>query len=265
TNIGNGSSGIEISGDIVGGTIANNIIANSPRGVYLNPSSGIATQIRISQNSIYNNAILGIDLGGATTNDVGDADAGVNNLQNTPEISTITYMGGDQIEITYAVSSSVANSAYPLLIQFFGALNGQGKFFIDSDSYTAPGAKTITIDLPSGYDPSDYENIVATATDANGNTSEFGVNVNYTLSVSHFENQMVKFYPNPVADKLFIQSPSSRNFNLKLVNSLGQLVMSQESNSASAELNLSSLSSGLYFLNIADDNKNSQTIKIIKN
>lgn len=265
TNIGNGSSGIEISGDIVGGTIANNIIANSPRGVYLNPSSGIATQIRISQNSIYNNTILGIDLGGATTNDVGDADAGVNNLQNTPEISTITYVGGDQIEITFEVPSSVTNSAYPLFIEFFGATNGQGKFFIDSDSYTAPGAKTITIDLPSGYDPSDYENIVATATDANGNTSEFGLNVSYTLSISQFENQSVKFYPNPVTNKLFIQSPSSNNYHLKLVNTLGQVVMSQKSNSASAELDMSSLSRGLYVLNVVDENKNSQTIKIIKN
>ncbi|MBO3099162.1 T9SS type A sorting domain-containing protein [Gelidibacter pelagius] len=265
SNIGNNYSGIFITGANTGNSIKYNRIANNQTGIELSPSSGTPTQVSILENSIFDNSYIGIHLVGATKNDIGDADTGPNNLQNTPEISTITYMGGGQIEIIYAVPSSVTNSAYPLWIEFFGATNDQGKFFIDSDSYTAPGVKTVTIELPSGYDPADYENIVATATDANGNTSEFGVNVSYTLSVSQLEHQMVKLYPNPVTDKLFIQSPSSKNFNLKLVNSLGQLVMSQDSNSASAELDLSSLSRGLYVLNVMDDNRNFQTIKIIKN
>ena len=268
TDLGNVRFGVAVftnSGDNSSNTIAQNIIANNNKGLYLDAATGVKTQFAISENSIYNNTVKGIELYGNTGNDVGDADTGANNFQNSPEVSAIKFLGGNSIEITFEVTSTTTNSAYPLLIEFFGAANGQGKSFIDSYSYTAPGVQTITINLPSGYDPADYENIVATATDANGNTSEFGVNVSYTLSVSQFENQMVRIYPNPVTDKLFIQSPSSRNFNLKLVNSLGQLVMSQESNSASAELNLSSLSSGLYFLNIADDNKNSQTIKIIKN
>src|SRR5690606_40502229 len=123
----------------------------------------------------------------------------------------------------------------------------------------------MTINLSSGYDPVDYENIVATATDANGNTSEFGVNVSYTLSVSQFENQMVRIYPNPVSDKLFIQTPASNKYHLKLVNTLGQAVLSQNHNSTSVELDVSDLSKGLYFLNVVDENKKSQTIKFIKN
>jgi hypothetical protein len=266
TIIGNGISGIEIGGDIVGGTISNNIIANSSRGVYLNPSSGIATQIRISQNSIYNNSILGIDLGGTTVNDVDDPDTGVNNLQNTPEVSSINYLGGEAIEITYAVPSSITNSAYPLLIEFFGASAGQGKFFIDSDSYTVPGPKTVTINLPVGYDEADYNNIVGTATDANGNTSEFGVNVSYTLSVTQFENEInsFKLYPNPVSDRLFLQSPVSESFSLQIINTLGQEVFSKKNNVSSVELDVSTLSKGLYFLNITSENGTAKTIKFIK-
>lgn len=115
-----------------------------PKGVVLDPALGIPTRVTISKNSMYNNSVIGIDLLGTTANDVDDADIGVNNLQNTPEISTINYFKGGAIEITYAVSSSLTNSAYPLLVEFFGAVSGQGKFFISSDSYTTPGSKTIT-------------------------------------------------------------------------------------------------------------------------
>lgn len=268
TDLGNVRFGVAVftnSGDNSSNTIAQNIIANNNKGLYLDAATGVKTQFAISENSIYNNTVKGIELYGNTGNDVGDADTGANNFQNSPEVSAIKFLGGNSIEITFEVTSTTTNSAYPLLIEFFGAANGQGKSFIDSYSYTAPGVQTITINLPSGYDPADYENIVATATDANGNTSEFGVNVSYTLSVSQFENQMVRIYPNPVSDKLFIQTPASNKYHLKLVNTLGQAVLSQNHNSTSVELDVSDLSKGLYFLNVVDENKRSQTIKFIKN
>ena len=177
TDLGNGLHGIAISGTNTGNSIINNEIANNQKGVELNPALGVPTQVTISENSIYNNSNIGIDLIGTTANDVDDADAGVNNLQNTPEISAVNALGGTAIEITYEVSSSVTNSTYPMVIEFFGAVTGQGKFFIDSDTYSAPGSKTITINLPSGFDADDYDDIVATATDANGNTSEFGISI----------------------------------------------------------------------------------------
>ncbi|RXJ43792.1 T9SS type A sorting domain-containing protein [Gelidibacter gilvus] len=265
TSLGNAGVGINISGAILGGTITNNIIANNRRGVMIDPTIGIATQIAISENSIFNNSVIGIDLVGTTANDVGDADTGVNNLQNSPEVSSIKYLGSDKIEIKYEVTSAVTNSAYPLVIEFFGAVNGQGKFFISSDSYTAPGVKTVSIDLPSGYDPDDYNNIVATATDANGNTSEFGVNVSYTLSVSQFENQIVKLYPNPVSNRLYLQFPDSENYNLKLVNALGQVVLMKKNAASSLELDVSALTNGMYFLNVSSESRTSETLKFIKN
>jgi trimeric autotransporter adhesin len=265
TEIGNTIIGISISGANTGNTISHNMIANNDRGVVLQASGGIPSQVTISENSMYNNSVTGIDLVGTTANDVDDADAGVNNLQNTPEISSINYLGGDAIEITYAVPSSVTNSAYPLLIEFFGAVSGQGKFFIDSDSYTAPGSKTNTINLPSGYNANDYNNIVATATDANGNTSEFGISINYTLSVLQVKNQSAKLYPNPVSDRLFLQFSSSDTYNLKIVNILGQLVLTENNVTSSRALNVSNLSKGLYFLNITSENNEKQTIKFIKN
>ncbi|CAH8284997.1 putative secreted protein (Por secretion system target) [Mariniflexile fucanivorans] len=263
--IGNAIIGIAISGTNTGNTISQNTIANNDRGVVLQASGGTPSEVTISENSIYNNSVLGIDLVGTSANDVDDADAGVNNLQNTPEISAINYLGGGAIEITYAVPSAITNSTYPLLIDFFGAVSGQGKFFISSDSYTTPGSKTITLNLPSGYNANDYNNIVATATDANGNTSEFGINVNYTLSVAQVKNQSIKLYPNPVSERLFVQFPSSDTYNLKVVNVLGKTVLTENNATSSTSLDVSTISKGLYFLNIYSEIGETQTIKFIKN
>lgn len=265
TSIGNAVAGIDMSGTMSGNVIAHNIIANSPIGVRLDPASGIPTQITITENSIYNNTILGIDLVGATTNDVGDADAGVNNLQNTPEISAVVDLGDDALDVTYSVSSTVTNSAYPMVIEFFAAVNGQGKIFIESDVYAAPGNKTMTLNLPTGFDPNDYVNIVATATDANGNTSEFGISTETTLSIAQLENHSFKVYPNPVSDQLFIQLSTSGSYNLEVINVLGQLVLTKKDHASSTTLDVSNLKNGIYFLNIHYSNESSQTIKFIKN
>ena len=265
TNLGNGLHGIAVTGANTGNLIVNNKIANNQKGVELNPALGIPTRVTISENSIYNNSVLGIDLMGTTVNDVDDADEGVNNLQNNPEISTINYLGGGAIEITYAVPSSITNSSYPLLIEFFGAVSGQGKFFIASDLYVTPGNKTVTINLPSGFDVNDYINIVATATDANGNTSEFGIPAVSPLTVMQLENHSVIIYPNPVSNKLFIQSPTSESYNLILINILGKVILTQNDFASTMELDVSMLTKGIYFLNISSENTGTQTVKFIKN
>lgn len=265
SEIGNNLNGIGISGANTGNEVINNIIANNLNGLQLSPTSGTPTQVTISENSIYNNSNIGIDLMGATENDVDDADSGPNNLQNTPEISAIVNLGNDVLEVTYSVPSSISNSAYPMVIEFFGAANGQGKFFIEADTYVEPGNKTVTLNLSAGYNLDDYLTIVATATDANGNTSEFGISTNSTLSVAQLANDTFKIYPNPISDTLFIQSPVSENYVLELVNTLGQVVLKQNSNKSSLELNVSNLTKGLYFLNITSDEGGNQTIKLIKN
>ena len=265
TDIGNGLVGINISGNNTGNSIANNTIANNQKGVALDPALGIPTRVNISQNRMYDNSVIGIDLVGTTANDIDDPDTGVNNLQNAPEISIINPLGGTAIEITYAVSSSIANSSYPLTIEFFGAVAGQGKFFIESDVYTTSGSKTVTINLPNGFDVNDYLNIVATATDANGNTSEFGNSTDTTLSLSQVNNQHIKLYPNPVSNQLFLQFPSLETYNLKVFNLYGQVVLTENSVTSSLVLNVENLSNGIYFLNINSINGTAQTIKFIKN
>lgn len=157
----------------------NNIIAfNQGDGVYV--QSG--TSNLITANSILSNAALGINLapGGPTPNDdtLGneDGDEGANQLQNWPSLNHAT-MQGRLISISYSVTSALHHSAYPLKLEFFKAdATGQGHVYLGSDTYTASDRTanfTKTISFSSSIVIKNGDRIVATATDKNGNTSEF--------------------------------------------------------------------------------------------
>lgn len=167
--------------------IENNHIAyHTSAGVTIAQITGTARPLRISvrKNSIHDNGGLGIDLGGdypsgpdgPTANDFLDADAGPNNFQNFPDIATVERNAAGNVTISYAVDSTTDNSAYPLIVDFYLAdAHGQGKVYLGSSLHTAPGTLITTRTVP-GIAVGDK--IVATATDAAGNTSEFSPMVN---------------------------------------------------------------------------------------
>ncbi|MCA9142584.1 MAG: VWA domain-containing protein, partial [Planctomycetales bacterium] len=183
--IGNGGQGVVIqdaSGNVIGGLDASdgNIIAfNHRNGVLI--ISG--ERNRILSNSIFGNYALGIDLGadGPTANDSRDEDTGPNQLQNKPEqLTAAVTSAGETVTVKAAFSLPTATTLTgPITIQFFLAdLDGQeGSTLIGVDEVTAisPGAR-----YESTLDPSSFTKInvqgnvlVATATDSQGNTSEF--------------------------------------------------------------------------------------------
>jgi hypothetical protein len=128
-------------------------------------------------NVIHHNRATGrvnVDVGapGATANDANDADTGANNLQNHPQIIAATR-AGDQLSLTYRVDTAPANATYPLRIDFFDNLRGGSGDLIAQDIYplgSAQADRTITVTLPAGAKGIPF---VATATDANGYSSEF--------------------------------------------------------------------------------------------
>ena len=179
------------SGNMIGGTGPNegNVIAhNDNEGVV--STGGVETMIR--GNQITDNGRLGIDLGGiddgATPNDAGDGDDGANRLQNFPEIQGASYdAAANAVTVTYQVpsdpnASGSGASAYDLTIDFYRADmdEEEGEAYLGTDTYTTsdyntstggPDPKTIT--FTPAAPASDTAFVVATATDANGNTSEF--------------------------------------------------------------------------------------------
>lgn len=194
TPLGNGSNGVRIVNGTEGSLIGNaglgkgNVIAfNKKAGILVSYFDNIGSQITIpptgnelSGNSVFKNMGIGIDLAndGVSVNDLKDEDEAANRLQNFPEIENASLL--EQIlSIKYRVESDPLNSAYPIRVEFFRSDgNGQGKEYLGSDSfseqdYSSTTIKEFTASIPSTitFQPGDL--IVATATDADGNTSEF--------------------------------------------------------------------------------------------
>ena len=185
-DLGNGTDGVRVQMSAEDNLTSGNTIAFNKRiGVSLSSAAG--TGNAIFGNSIYSNALLGIDLGadGATPNDADDADGGPNLTQNTPVIAEF-LVGKSAVRATYSVPTDLANATYPLRVEFFLAeTDGQeGKTILGVDVFSADdlaaGVKTV-IFTPASVVKAD-DAIVATASDTAvtglaGNTSEFSVGV----------------------------------------------------------------------------------------
>lgn len=85
-----------------------------------------------------------------------------------------------------------------------------------------------------------------------------------TLSVAETEFDAITIYPNPFNDVVNIQSNSTVN-KASVVDMLGKTVMAKTNGAESIkEINLESLSKGLYFLRLEGLNNEQKTIKLIK-
>lgn len=164
------SSNVKI-GEDSGGNVAPNIIAggvgDGRAGITI---IGNGTGNLIRQNSIYENAGIGIDLGGdgVTQNDSGDPDL-ANNLQNFPSIDSITTTINGKLNSTpnrsFRIEFYTSTAADPTGY-------GEGKTFITNTVVVTDGAGNATFSLPNPIPVGGY--ISATATDLITNdTSEF--------------------------------------------------------------------------------------------
>lgn len=175
--LGNASHGLTGGNNTtIGGVTpgAGNIIAfNGGDGIFISTGTGSA----ILHNSIFSNTGLGIDLDpdGVTANDACDGDAGANNLQNYPVLSSATATGSSVL--IQGTLNSIANTTFT--IEFFTNAacdpsgNGEGQTFIGSTTVTTDSScvATVNVTLPTSVPAGQF--ITATATDPSNNTSEF--------------------------------------------------------------------------------------------
>lgn len=165
------------------GLLAGNAVSfNALAGVRIDETAGANN--RVLQNSMLANGGLGIDLGalGNTPNDPNDIDEGPNRGQNYPEIVQNQIVNNELI-VTFKIESAPGNSNYGtdgLLIEFFRADGGEGIRFLYSTRYTVAdhngslaGTKTVNLGDITLIGINGNDRLTATATDADGNTSEF--------------------------------------------------------------------------------------------
>jgi hypothetical protein len=136
----------------------NNTIAYNPVGVQI--TSDLSDRNTITQNSIFGNTGLGIDLGPEDPNDHHDDDGpnqglNISVLQNTWASKVLgTACAGCRVEVFIADRHA---DAY-----------GQGKQFVGAATASTNGTFLVFVEPVTAGTP-----LTATATDADGNTSEF--------------------------------------------------------------------------------------------
>jgi hypothetical protein len=173
-----------------------NVIAfNDGPGVFVNYDFANITGNTIRGNSIYSNgegaippgtSTLGIDLGngpgigvgGLTPNDLHDTDTGPNLNQNFPILTSAVSAGGNTT--VHGRFNSSPSSVFSIDFYVNDACVGRPQDYLEGKQYvgTAPlmtdggGDASIDVLLP-GVTLQAGQTVTATATDANGNTSEF--------------------------------------------------------------------------------------------
>ena len=164
--------GVAISSS-TGATFARNTVAfNTTRGLVVAGE----TAIRISENSIHENGGLGIDLApiGLNPNDPGDGDGGANLGQNFPVIATAETSSA----ITVVTGTLDSTPLTTFVIEVFASAAcdpsgyGEGEEFLGSELVTtdATGHATFTLQVAP---TTPGRSITSTATNPDGNTSEF--------------------------------------------------------------------------------------------
>jgi parallel beta-helix repeat protein len=158
---------------------ANAVLSNALVGVLLTGPNSVANAI--SQNGIYTNGGLGIDLGGnaapdgVTLNDGGDADVGANQLQNFPMLLTVTNSGGNVT--LQGTLNSRPSASYQL--EFFCSATcdasgyGEGQTYLGAAPVVTDGAGNASFSVNLAWAGAGCDFFTATATDGSGNTSEF--------------------------------------------------------------------------------------------
>ena len=199
TPLGNNSEGVRVENDAVvtlGGTAPGlgNVIAHS----FL---AGVAVmqtaRVTILGNSIFDNGTNdtssfhghpGIDLNddNVTPNDPCDSDTGPSNLQNFPALtSASSAIGSTQIN-----GSLNSNANTTFTIELFANSEcdpsgfGEGKRFLGTTSVTTGDTCEASFDVSLASAVPVGQFITATATDPNGNTSEFSACVEVTGATS---------------------------------------------------------------------------------
>jgi large repetitive protein len=152
---GNGQNGVFISNSALDVNISNNVIAgNGANGILAAADAGV--RLKFSQNSIYQNSGLGIDLArtgsvgdGVNPNDPLDVDIGANNLQNSLVVQRISLNASiPQANLAF---NGWATQTFTVELYSSDTLAGEAKNFLQSFSITtnASGNWSNTIAVPT--------------------------------------------------------------------------------------------------------------------
>jgi hypothetical protein len=194
-NFGNSGGGIVILNDdvLVGGTEPGegNIVAFNRSG-FLSGLYILAHRVTVRGNRVFENSQIGLDLDDGngtgsfiTVNDILDVDDGPNGLQNFPIVTSIVP-GSSTTHITGRLNS-MASSTYGIDLFSNPACPPRPRAALEGETYLTSlsvmtdgfGNATFAVDVPVVLSAGQL--VTATATDSEGNTSEFSQRLVFTV------------------------------------------------------------------------------------
>lgn len=176
--LGNGSAGVFIDQGAhdhrIGMPGKGNVIAfNGAGGVLVTHDHSLGNSV--SENRMFGNGGLGVDLFPWGINPIGemDADSGPNAGMNAPIISTVcTVAASSQIDVQGFLSHESPDTTTIEVFAADDSLPGQGMQHLISTLPDPTGYWSITVPIPASSDA-----VTALAIDARGNASEFAMDV----------------------------------------------------------------------------------------
>ncbi|TET45145.1 T9SS type A sorting domain-containing protein [candidate division TA06 bacterium] len=261
--LGNGWHGVYLLDNTQNNTIGpDNIIA-------FNDSAGVCvfhepTDFNtITQNSIYDNGELGIDLAddSVTTNDPGDLDMGPNQELNFPVITAAFYNPSSGTASVAGAIDIDTNPAQAIVEVFLADPDptsyGEGRVYLGSATPDGAGNWNAVV---TGVSAGEW--LTATTTDVNGNTSEFSATI-AVVAVGVEETSdiglpktfpLTQNHPNPFNSITDIKYglPNDSYVKLDIFNVSGQKVATlvdekQSPGYKAVRWNASSFAAGVYF------------------
>lgn len=225
-------------------------------------------------------------------------DTYINNFSTTNggvNISNLAsgYTTGSYADNTTMSASQASNQSFDFSIEIVGGTvgcavwvdwNNDFSFDVSEVSYSTTGYGdgpfTGTVTVPTGTADGDYRMRVmidwndfnpgddapcsyGSATTPRGETEDYTVTVDATLSTENFEVSASIQYLNPIQDELKLNS-NKQIQTIRVFNALGQLLSVHEVNSNEALINSQSWKPGLYFVNVLTSNGNEKILKILK-
>lgn len=255
--------------------------------ILINKSNAAQTaQIQINSGIAYNKLI------GAYG--IAESD-GSPNLSSKPKINV--YTGTDLVAENKLQFSMQASSSYHLVLRSIPAVKSSEKdiltFKLSNSILTTANIQgtniydtvSSTADIANAT-PAFTISTLATANPATGVARDFSSPATYTITAEDGSTKIytvyvaknggntgaisnpinkIQIYPNPIQDVLTIESDAIQSVEIRDV--LGQIVLQhkQMPNPHNCQINVSELTSGIYFLKIISKNQETATYKISKN
>ena len=203
------------------------------------------------------------------------SDTAPNNILKSPTFlidATLTTLNF-QMRIGNAIGAPFKDETYAVYV-YDVATNPTGDYttetpILSTSAIADSSSEIVTAIIPSSFAGKTVGLIIRHFNINNGTlgniliVDDFKVDSPITLSTQNNNIENLSFFPNPVSDIVTLQTPANLN-TVIVYNQLGQRLLTfNKSELTSKKLDLSSLQTGIYILDVKDVNNNTGKIKVI--